>query len=316
MALLGPNTQGRGHVSGKYALMLDGDMTGQILSVEGGLATADVVVEKLGSMMIQQKHLGPCKYEDISVTCGPGMSKNFYNWIQASLDHKSLQQGRKDGSVISADYDLNAISELSFHHAQISEFGMPALDASAKDAAKMTIKFSPEYTRMKGASGTIKTNLKSNIVKKWLPSNFRVRIDGLDEACKKINKVEALVVKQKIVDDPAGEQRDYFKLAAHVEFPNLVLTVAENAADSIYKWHEEFVIGKGNCTEDKEKGGTIEYLTSDLKETLFTLTFSNLGIFKITPDKVEAASEQVRRVKVEMYCEQIKFAYGGGSTWY
>ena len=41
---------------------------------------------------------------------------------------------------------------------------------------------------------------------------------------------------------------------------------------SCYKWHEDFVI-KGNNGEDKEKGGTLEYLTADLKDVLFTLTF-------------------------------------------
>ena len=36
---------------------------------------------------------------------------------------------------------------------------------------------------------------------------------------------------------------------------------------------------------------------------LFTLTFKHLGIFKLTPEKVEAGSENIRRVKAEMYCE-------------
>jgi len=58
-----------------------------------------------------------------------------------------------------------------------------------------------------------------------------------------------------------------------------------------------------------EKTATLEYLTPDLKETLLTLTFYNLGIFKLTPDKVESGSENIRRVKVEMYCEKIMLDY-------
>ena len=35
---------------------------------------------------------------------------------------------------------------------------------------------------------------------------------------------------------------------------------------------------------------------------------------KVTPEKVEAGSENVRRVKAEMYCEQITFKEGSGAV--
>lgn len=37
--------------------------------------------------------------------------------------------------------------------ALITQIGFPALDAGSKDAAKMTITFSPEYTRMQSNTG-------------------------------------------------------------------------------------------------------------------------------------------------------------------
>ena len=70
---------------------------------------------------------------------------------------------------------------------------------------------------------------------------------------------------------------------------------------------------KGNNGDDKEKGGTLEYLTPNLQEVLFTLTFQHLGIFKLTPEKVESGSENIRRLKAEMYCEDIQFDYK--SSW-
>ena len=42
---------------------------------------------------------------------------------------------------------------------------------------------------------------------------------------------------------------------------------------------------------------------------LFSLTFKHLGVFKLTPDKVEAGSENIRRIKAEMYCEDMAFEY-------
>lgn len=291
---------------------LGGSFAGWISSIEGGQATADVVVEKLGGELIQKKHIAGVKYEDITVTCGTSMSKAFYDWIQASLDFKHT---RNHGAIIMADFDQKEVSRLNFFEALVTEVGFPALDAASKDAAKMTVKFSPEYTRMIPKTGSaIQAPIGKGEQKKWSPANFRLKIDGLDTPCAHVNKVEALTIKQKVVEDPSGELRDYPKLPASIEYPNLVVTFAESHADDIYKWHEDFVIN-GNNTEDKEKGGTLEYLSADRKSVLFTLTFSNLGIFKLTPDKAESGSENVRRVKAEMYCEQVTWKAGGGAVW-
>ncbi|HEY2748219.1 MAG TPA: phage tail protein [Polyangia bacterium] len=289
---------------------LGGQFAGWISSIEGGHATSDVVAEKLGADMIVHKHLAGVKYEEITVNCGTAMSKAFYTWIQNSMDRKHT---RNDGAIITADYDQNEMARLNFFHALITEVGFPACDAASKDAAKMSVKFSPEYTRMVTKKGSaVQAPIGKGEQKKWMPSNFRLKIDGLDTPCKNINKIEALTIKQKVVEDPCGEVRDYQKVPASIEYPNLVVTFSEAFADDVYKWHEDFVIN-GNNGQDKEKGGSLEFLTPDLKTTLFTLTFAGLGIFKCTPEKVEAASENTRRVKAEMYCEQVTFAAGSGS---
>lgn len=299
----------RAVVAGKFAFTMEGLNAGWVHSYEGGHGTAEVVTEKLGADVHQRKHLGPLKYEDISVVCGTGMSKAFYQWLQNSFEQKC---SRQRGSIISADFDFNAVNELEFYEALITEFGMPALDAASKDPAKMNIKFATEYTRRKQPSGKISAPIDASKQKKWLPSNFRITINGLEDACKKVNKIEALVLKQKVVDDVSGETRDYHKIAAHVEVPNLVMTLSDHHADAVYKWHEDFVI-KGNCEQGAEKSGSITYLTPDLKTELFTVEMAHLGIFKITSDKLEAGNEAARRLKVEMYCEEMKFKYDGGA---
>jgi len=300
----------RGQTAGKYAIELDGITAGWVQNVEGGHATSDVVTEKLGSDHLARKHIAGVKYEDITVNCGTGMSKAFYQWIKDSFDHK---HSRKNGAVIAANYDFKEVTRLTFTNALVTEIGYPALDAASKDAAKMTIKIAPEYTRWTqqaggGQSISGKYANDAKVQKKWLPANFRLKIDGLEIPCSKVNKIEAIVVKQKVTENPVGELRDYQKEPAHVEIPNLVITFPDSHSKEFYDWHEDFVI-KGNNGQDKEKGGTLEYLTPNLQEVLFTLTFSNLGIFKCTPEKVEAHSENIRRTKAEMYCEDIKFEY-------
>jgi len=301
----------RGYTAGKYAIDMGGVMAGWLFSAEGGHATADVVTEKLGPDHIAKKHISNVKYEDISVSCGTGMSKQFYEWIKSSFDHTYT---RKDGAIISADYDHNEVSRLTFQHALISEVGFPALDAASKDAAKMTIKFSPEITRTTyGQGAKISGNTNAVIQKKWLPANFRLVINGLEEACTRVNKIEALTVKQKNVENAVGELRDAEKEPANLEIPNLVITFAESHAKSFYDWHKSFVID-GNAGDGDEKNGSLTFLTPNLKEELFTINFTHLGIFKLTPDKVESHSEGIRRLKAEMYCEEMSFTYHS-SAW-
>lgn len=309
----------RAYGMGKYGLELDNVKAGWVSEVDGGHAVADVVTEKLGSDFLQKKHIGNLKYEEISFKCGTGMSKALYQWIETGFDqtHNQEGKGRQNGALVFSDYDYTELSRLTFMHSIISEFGMPALDAASKDAAKMTLKFKPEITRKtfaqggKIVGGTFAIDAKKQ--KQWLPANFRLKIDGLDEACSRVNKIEAITIKQKITENAVGEQRDYEQEATSVETPNLVITLAESHGKMLYDWHEDFVI-KGNCSEDKEKGATLEYLAADLKTVLFTLHFFNLGVFKVAPDKMEAGAEGIRRIKAEMYCERVKFEYSPAAT--
>jgi hypothetical protein len=299
-----PATQAAGNthgfVSGRLALDLDNSRAGGLHSVEGGHAIAEVVMENVGLDHIQRKHLAGVKYEDITVTCGTGMSKQFYQWIKDSFNHKYTRQ---NGAIIGEH------ACLTFTNAFITEVGMPALDAASKDAATMTITWRPETTRhTRGGGGGSGGPIRAKEQKKWLTSNFRLRIGDLEEACKRVNKIEALVVKPKTIADAGGERRDDEQEPTHLEVPNLVITLPELHAKPFYDWHEHFVI-KGNNGPDQEKSGTLEYLAPDLGKDLFTLTFSHLGIFKLTPEKVEAGGENIRRLKAEMYCEEITFNF-------
>jgi len=296
----------RAYVSGKYAIEVDGMAGGWLHNAEGGNATADVVTEKLGVDHWAKKHIANVKYEPIKMTFGTGMSKGFYNWIKESFDHK---YGRRNGAIIGADYNHKEHSRLTFQNALIAEIGLPALDAASKDAAKMSLTIDPEITRLTTTTGgpNIQGSLNSQIQKQWLPANFRLKIDGLEESCTKVNKVEAITLKQKNVPHEVGEERDYQKEPANMEVPNLVITMPESHAKPVYDYHEDFVI-KGNCFDSAEKNGSLTFLSTNFQE-LFIVTFKHLGIFKITQDKVESHAESIRRVKAEFYCEEMTFDY-------
>jgi hypothetical protein len=299
-------TDKQGYVAGHHQLELAGLAAGYLDSWEGGNATSDVVVEKVGPDQIAHKHIAGVKYEDIAFNCGAGMSKDLYEWIKAMIDRKFTRQ---NGAMVTSDFNFKEVARLNFFNALMTEVGFPALDASSKDPAMFSIRVTPEYTRRQKGSGT--SGHKGQVQKRWPSSSFRLQIDKLD--CTRVNKIEALTMKQQVVAHSAGASRDYQTEPSHLEISNLAVTLLEANAEAFYNWHESFVI-KGNNGPDEERSGTLEFLAPDLKEVLFTLELKNLGIFRLTPEKVEAGSENIRRVKAEMYCQEVAFGYGSGVT--
>jgi phage tail-like protein len=305
----------RSYTAGRYALELDNVSAGWVYSVEGGNRVGDVVVEKMSGVQLQKKHIGALKYEDISVTCGIGMSKKFYEWAKNSFSDNFK---RHDGAIHYCDFDGNILQSLEFHQALVTEIGFPALDAASKDAAKLSLKFSPEWTRTKtNQKGKVHANkypIGAGQQKKWSPANFRLRIDGLEEACRGINKIESLVLKQKVTENAVGEHRLMTKEPVGLEVPNLVVTVSASHSKPWWDWEKDFLID-GNCGDDMEKTATLEYLSNNVKDTLFTIHMDHVGLFKLTADKAESGAESIRRIKAEMYVEEFKFEFGSGVTW-
>jgi len=304
--------QAKGTTVARYALELDGALAGWLWSFEGGQATGEVITEDLGEGLLVKKHIGNVKYEDITITLGLGMSSSLYDWVSSVLSDDPTFQ---DAAIIGVDSSGNERLRFGFTNALITEIGMPALDAPSKDAAKMTLKIAPEMTERKAGSGG-RLSLaapKAAAQKNWLPSNFRLTIDGMGDATKNVNKIEALVIKQKVTENAVGEERDFQLEPTSVQIPNLVITLPEADSQAWYDLHENFVI-KGINADDEEKSGKLEYLSPDLKTALFTIEFANIGIFKVAGAQSASAKDTAARVKVEMYVEAMQLDYSSAVT--
>lgn len=308
------NANARSYMNSRFFLELEQHPSGWLFSTDGGHVQTESVNERMAGGYPVRKHAGNVHVDEITVACGTGMTKQFYEWIQKSM---SYEHERHDGAIIHANYDFKEISRQTFQRALITEIGLPALDATSKEPAKMTVKFSPEMCTLEYSKGSKSVNpvpMDPPKQKRWTTANFRVRIHGLDDACKRISKVEAISIKQQVVENTIGEKLIFDKEPAQIDFPNVILTLPENDAEKWYKWHKEFVV-EGKSFSASEKQGGIEYLSSDLSTTLFSLDFENLGIIKFTPDKAESGGEKIRNVKVEMYCEKMKFDYKSDATY-
>jgi hypothetical protein len=165
-------------VSGKFFLNLDGAPCGFVKSVDGGGIAAEVIHEPSGPSQFVKKNIGPLKYEDVTLQVGLSMAKAVYDWI-------------------AADYRLEARSTREFFNALITETTIPAMDASSKEPAYLTLKLAPEYTRFKRASGKVTGADGKGRQKLWLPSNFRLEIAGPDY--KRVSRIEAFTVKQQFL---------------------------------------------------------------------------------------------------------------------
>jgi hypothetical protein len=296
--------KGRSYAAGRYTLVLDGAQM-NVMAVEGGAATAEVVVEKAGSGPAPKKHIAGIRYEEISVNTGLD-SKPILDWVAATW--KGNYQ-RKNGSVLGLDYNYKIRSEREFTDALITETTFPALDAaSGKEAGYLTVKIAPEVVRMKPGSGADAKGSIGAKQKMWLPSNFRFEMDGLDGD--RVARIEPITVGQKVATNQVGEFRDYEKTPTSIEFSNLKISLSEAGAQSWFDWHDDFVV-KGNNGDDKEKNGAIVFLTTDRKNELGRINLFNCGIYRLAPAPQAPGRDAISRLMAELYCERMELEAKG-----
>src|SRR5262249_35413370 len=154
-------------------------------------------------------------------------------------------------------------------------------------------KIHPKYTRHHAGDGS---SVRSRVSpqKPWLSSNFRLKIDGVEEACARVTRIEPISITGRLIQDPVGELRDYDTHIGRLDLSDLVIPLAESRAKLFYDWFEDFVV-KGNSSADREKNGTLDFLAPNLTTDFFSLRLSHLGIYKITAASALPGAE-IRKV--------------------
>ena len=280
-----------------FMLELGGSVVGFLRTVEGGEPVGQVVNEPVDTTGVIKKHIGSVIYQPIVMTLGTGMDSVVYQWMADALGHKP---STKSGAIIFGDYNYKQKLRLEFDNALLTGIGFPALDVQSKDAAFFTLTLQPQVTRVNTASiGTSIQGFSTKSQKRWLASNFRLKISALETACAKVNAVDALTVTQAA----SGGDRTG---PGVLKVPDLAFTVAENAAQDILNWAGDFLI-QGKNDQTSERLGTLEFLDTSFKTVLFTLKFSNLGVIRAHRLRTEEQAGVIARIRVELYCEQMSF---------
>ena len=291
------------HSAGYYVLELDGVTAGLLKDFDGGAVSAQVIEELTAPGPYVKKHIGHPNYEDLILEFGFAMTRTLYEWIESSWERKN---GRRNGAIVLCDANMEAKSRRVFREAVIAETTLPRCDAGSNDPSYVTVRLAPEYIRTEKAAGKVDVRVTPN-QKAWLPSNFRLTVDGLDST--RVSRIDPLTVKQRVVPDPIGELREYVREPGRVDFSNVRVTMSEAHAQSWIDWHHDFVI-QGNCGQEHEKSAVLEYLAPNLQEVLMKVQLTNLGIFRLAYEAERPEGAQMRRVVVDLYCERMQLECG------
>jgi len=275
---------------GFFALRLGDKSVTFLEKVEGGVISARVEHEHGGRQYYLKKQIGKPVVEDFLVRVGGTMSQAFFEWVAASWTGRAPKM---DGAVLACDNHLNILSEHIFANAHITTTAFPALDASSKEPATLSIHFLPENVQTKKGAGklTLEGLGKQAL---WRTSNFRLQIDGLVSA--HVRRIDPFAI-----DTTTDSERK------KIDFPDLKIYITQPGAQSWIDWHKDFVID-GNNDEKYEKNGQLFFLAPDLETELARVELHNLGIFRLSPES--GAGDQSGLIVAELYCERMEFRLG------
>jgi phage tail-like protein len=305
-----PSPRVSAYSAAHFALELHGmpDL-GVFRSIEGGGIKADVMTYQNGGTYDRWRQLGKAKFEDIKLQLGMAMSEPFYKWIEEFFQGKAV---RKNGAIIAADFYYKERARREFHEAMIKELVFPKLDGADKGTAYMNVSMSVENIEFKKGDGSssLRQNAGADTQKSWKACNFTFKIDGFEDCCKRVTKVDSFTVKQNVLEYHSGGSRSATKTPSAIDFPQIAFYLPEADAQPLADHFKKRGIA-GEVPGTSRLHGVIETF-DNAQDSRFSLEFLNADIINIQPDKADASTEEIKQVKVELYVESMKFTYKQG----
>lgn len=287
--------------SASFALELDGQYAGSVRSAAGGNAFAELVMENIGAENIQRKRPGQVRFEDILIEVPLGEeSKLLSGWIAEFLAKAPTP---RNGAITYADFNMNEIKRLEFTNAILTEVALPAADATeGKNPALLTLRISPQSTRLAGPSGKKAQGVLGSKQKAAIAGNFRFNVQGLESACTRIVKVQGIAAKRSKAVESVGQSRLRENLIGTLDCSLISIFLPETDAGPFYAWFDETILkGKANG----ERGALLEWLDPTLRNVVASAQLGGVGILRYAPEPVKSGTERVALVQVDLYCETI-----------
>lgn len=273
----------RGRPSNRYAVELDGRPCGWLTDLAGA-----AVGGELGS--------AAGRYEELTLRCWPAMPRSFYEWVLRSF---APEPEASDGLLVLADDGDRELSRLRWMGGVVTEFATTAIDAASLETAKLALKFSPQRSQRGEALGPPLSAGATETRRPLSAAMPLLQIDGLEEACSHISRVEGLVIRQRIrrsiEDGPPRLERE----AQGIYTSPLVLTVPEAKAQGFLRWLEACEAGKSN--------GRTATMMLGAPSVGFTIALQ--GVRPVRIDELPGDDDPRRReLRVELKAREVAFA--------
>jgi hypothetical protein len=276
-------TQG---AQGGYYLELEGQRAGRVSSSSGGGLKAEVRREDATVDGHTKKSIEAPTHEPLSLQVALDASPSLWNWVGRAWRDPNVTQS---GTVSALDANMRISESLDFFDARVSEVRFPAMIANSMAAGSLAIKVMPEQTRRRAGSGaTVGTSSPGNA--RWIVSNFRLTIDGLDST-NRVQRIESFTVK---LPAPAA---GFPGTSEPVDFPNLVVTIPRQYAQPWFDWLDDFVKERRHGDEG-ERQGQLDLLGPNLLNVLASMRLGNIGILRVTENAGDT-------VTAELYVEDM-----------
>lgn len=296
----------------RFALEIDGAPAGYLRRFAGLDWEADIVTRQLGGTAITKKNVAAVRLAPGRLSVPSAMGQPVFEWIKASLAQVD-KPGRatRSGLLRIADFNGNVRSALSFSDALLTEFAVPAMDASSNQPGFFELAFQAERADWIKPAATGLPNVTTR--KAWISSNFKVQIGGLP--CARVARVEPFTWRCALASDPLAASRIAAPRAIVPTVPDITLSIsmADYAPwfEAARRWFVE-----GKRLDADEMSGRITLLGPTMRDSdvIGAIEFSGLGFKRLALPDFVTGSEAVARFTVELYVESMKFglaAYGG-----
>jgi hypothetical protein len=289
------------YVSATTELVIDGVSCGRVYSAEGGDPRASVVVSNPVGTALPKKHTSGVSYAPITVEVAFPPVQPILDWIG---DLCANRQTRK--TLLLTTYNASGQvvgNALQATDTRLTEVRFPAFDAASKDAARLTLVFTPASTQAAPVttSSSAATKSAGAATKVATLSNFKVQIGNLP--ANRVSRIEAITIKQPVAENIVGSTKQTVQTVGPTEFSNLILTISSIDIADWNTWRDSFVVN-GKNDDGSETSGSLELLAPDMKTTLLTLQFSQVGILRASP-LCETSIDAILRFQAELYCESM-----------
>jgi hypothetical protein len=284
---LGAAADNRTYATGRFVLDIGGIGATYLKSVEGGDAVQVPITRGSRADKYPDKSPGAVRYEDATVEFQMPMPRALWDWVNAFSSPGQVPA--KTLTISALDFNYAEKSRRVFEDSVISVVELPALDGGSKDPGYVKMSFAVGRAKDNTGTAGAKTPQSADKAssKTFLPSNFRLSIDGL--ATNRVSKIDPITIKHSA--------------KGLLEYSNLVITVAEVDIESWKVWAAQSVDGK-----PVEKNGRLELLAPNQKDVLLSVSLEGLGVVRLFSEKSEANADQIQRKKVELYVEKITFS--------